>query len=128
MPTYDASRFEPPAPIATVSLRNPISRETIGEVTMLIDTGADVTFIPQAAVVALKLESSTKRDYRVTTYDGVSSLAKAVEADMLFLGVTLRGLYLVRNTEVGIVGRDVLNRFRIVLNGPELSWQEQPGS
>jgi predicted aspartyl protease len=125
MPVYDDSRFEPPAPVASVSLRNPESRDTISDVPMLIDTGADMTFIPNAAVASLNLQF-TSGTYRLKAVDGSSSVATAVKADMLFLGRTLRGRYLVRDAEIGILGRDVLNHFVLVLDGPQLSWIQQP--
>ena len=51
MPVYDDSRFDPPAPVARVSLRNPESLETVSDITMVIDTGADMTLFqrPQSS-------------------------------------------------------------------------------
>jgi len=43
MPDYDAENFEPPAPVAYVTLRNPATGALLSDVPMLIDTGADVT-------------------------------------------------------------------------------------
>ena len=125
MPAYDASRFDPPAPVARISLRNPETHETLGDIPMLIDTRADMTFIPRAAVANLDLQFSSGEDYKLKAFDGTSSAARAVRADMLFLGRTLRGLYLIRDSNSGILGRDVLNHFVILLDGPELSWQQQ---
>jgi hypothetical protein len=50
MPEYDTLRFEPPAPVANVVLRHPTSASECSEVPMLIDCGADITLLPQAAV------------------------------------------------------------------------------
>jgi hypothetical protein len=125
MPAYDDSRFDPPAPVAKVSLRNPESHETVSDIPMLMDTGADMTFIPMAAVANLNLQVHSGEGYKIKTFDGTASNARAVRADMLFLGRTFRGLYLVRDSEIGILGRDVLNLFTILLDGPGLSWQQQ---
>jgi len=103
MPDYDGSRFEPPAPVARVSLRNPDSHETINNILMVIDTGADMTFIPGSAVNELDLQRASGEGYRLKAFDGSSSGAKAVRADMLFLGRTFKGLYLVRQSEIGIL-------------------------
>jgi hypothetical protein len=46
MPGYDASGFDPPAPVARVVLRNPHSGATVSDVLLLLDTGADVTLLP----------------------------------------------------------------------------------
>ena len=42
MPAYDASRFNPPAPLARVTLQTVDHTATLSGVPMLIDSGADV--------------------------------------------------------------------------------------
>jgi hypothetical protein len=59
MPAYDDQLFSPPAPIARVSLRNTESGMTISDILMLIDSGADVTLVPQSAVDILKVDVSS---------------------------------------------------------------------
>jgi len=125
MPAYDDIRFDPPAPVANVSLRNPDSREALNDIPMLIDSGADMTFIPRAVVVELHLQLAPGQGYKLKAFDGSSSVAQAMQADMLFLGRTFRGRYLVRDSEIGILGRDVLNLVSIVLDGPKLGWRPQ---
>jgi hypothetical protein len=125
MPDYDDRRFEPPAPVARVSLRNPDSHQIISNIPMVIDSGADMSFIPASAVNELDLQRAPGEGYRLRAFDGSSSASKAVKADMLFLGRTFKGLYLVRQSEIGILGRDVLNHFVILLDGPHLRWQQQ---
>ena len=46
MPSYDSNGFEPPAPVAHVSVRNPTSGEAKSGIPMLLDTGANVTLLP----------------------------------------------------------------------------------
>ena len=53
MPSYDASHFDPPAPVARVTLRNPQSGATVSDVLLLVDTGADITLLPRMAVERL---------------------------------------------------------------------------
>ncbi len=84
MPAYDANRFDPPAPVARVSLRNPESHETRSDILMLIDTGADMSFIPATAVDELNLQLASGEGYKLKGFDGSSSVARAVRADMLF--------------------------------------------
>ena len=45
MPAYDGTRFDPPAPLVHVSVRNPASGAVLPEVPMLLDSGADVTLL-----------------------------------------------------------------------------------
>lgn len=57
MPEYDAENFEPPAPVAYVTLRNPVTGVLLSDVPMLIDTGADATLVPVSAIEALKIST-----------------------------------------------------------------------
>ena len=47
MPRYDDVRFSPPAPVAAVTVRVPLTGDAVADVPMLIDTGADVTLTPR---------------------------------------------------------------------------------
>ena len=53
MPAYDATRFDPPAPLAQVTLRHPGNGATRLDVPMLLDSGADVTLIPKTVIELL---------------------------------------------------------------------------
>jgi hypothetical protein len=53
MPAYDAARFDPPAPLAQVTLRNLDTGAVWSDVPMLLDSGADVSLVPQAATSVL---------------------------------------------------------------------------
>lgn len=46
------------------------------------------------------------------------------DADALFLGRKFRGQFLVVEAEIGVLGRDVLNNVRVVLDCPRLLWEE----
>jgi hypothetical protein len=50
MPKYNTEHFDPPAPVAYVTLRNPATGALLSDVPMLIDTGADTTLLPVYAV------------------------------------------------------------------------------
>ena len=51
MPEYDGSLFNPPAPVALVSIQNPVTGETLNDVPMLIDSGENVTVVPESSVL-----------------------------------------------------------------------------
>lgn len=125
MVAYDAQRFTPPAPVASVTLRDKQTGVALPNVPMLIDTGADVSLIPQRAVSQLGIAVDPKQGYQVMGFDGSPSHAQAVELDLIFLGRTIRGLYLILDQEVGILGRDVINHFALFLDGPNSSWDEK---
>lgn len=125
MPTYDSNLFNPPAPVARVTLRDPGNGNTTSDVLMLIDSGADITLVPQTSIDELKSDFDPHESYELRGFDGQSSVAQSVQLDLVFLRRTFRGRFLIINSEAGILGRDVLNLLAVVLDGPRLSWQEQ---
>jgi predicted aspartyl protease len=125
MPTYDSNLFNPPAPVASVTLRDPGNGNTASDVLMLIDTGADITLVPQTSIEELKSDLDPHESYELKGFDGQRSVAQSVELDLVFLRRTFRGRFLIIDTEAGILGRDVLNHVAIVIDGPRLIWQEE---
>lgn len=95
---------------------------------MLIDTGADITVLPRAVATRLGLIKFSEI--------GVAGFRLAPEALDTFL-VSLKihqwGIEAVEivigDDNYGVLGRDVLNRFVIVLYGPDLALTiESPSS
>jgi len=125
MPAYDDRFFNPPAPLASVALRNLGDGKRLPEVLMLLDSGADVTLIPQQAVTLLGATIEPDVGYEVMGFDGRKSVARVVNLDLIFLRRVFRGRFLVGNQEWGIMGRDVLNHVSLLLDGPHLLWQGQ---
>jgi len=126
MPSYDASHFDPPAPVADVQLRDPARGKSASQALLLVDTGADVTLLPRAAVDRLGISPVPGQLYEVAGFNGTGSFAPVVAVDMVFLNRVFRGRYLLIDQEHGILGRDVLNHAALVLDGPRLRWMEQP--
>lgn len=91
---------------------------------MLLDSGADVTLIPRAAVDFLQLESQPGRSYELLGFDGSISFAPVVNIELLVCGKLFRGQFLVIDQDRGILGRNVLNAIRLCFDGPALSWRE----
>ena len=125
MPAYDTSRFEPPAPLAQVTLRNPETGALQMEVPMLLDSGADVTLVPQATANLLRVVIVPGRRYELVGFDGNISFAPVVRLELLFLGRTFRGQFLVIEQEWGILGRNILNAIPLLFDGPRLIWDEK---
>ena len=124
MPTYNASSFDPPAPVALVTLRHPHNGATVSDVPLLLDTGADVTLLPRTAVERLGVPLLADQQYELMGFDGSTSFAPVVMLDMLFLRRAFRGRYLVIEAERGILGRDILNHVAVLLDGPRQQWLE----
>lgn len=124
MPAYDAILFDPPAPVATVALRNPRNGAESTGVPLLLDTGADVTLLPRASVVEIGVATEPGAGYELASFDGSTSFADSVELDLIFLEKSIRGRYLLYDQDYGILGRDVLNLVSLHLDGPSSTWRE----
>jgi hypothetical protein len=124
MPSYDAWHFDPPAPVARVTLRNPHSGATVSDVLLLLDTEADITLLPRTAVEPLGVPPLADQQYELMGFDGSKSFAPVVMLDVLFLKRAFRGRYLLIEEERGILGRDILNHVILLLDGPRQQWSE----
>ena len=85
MPEYDAENFEPPAPVAYVTLRNPATGVLLSDVPMLIDTGADATLVPSNAVDQLGI-SVEESDIEDQVFDGEIKRLKLARMELYLLG------------------------------------------
>ena len=124
MPSYDSTLFDPPAPFAKVAIRHPTSVTTISDVPMLLDTGADVTLLPQAFVEQLGISGDPNEGYELKGFDGNVSVARVVKVDLLFLRRAFKGRFLLIDQEWGLIGRDVLNHVSLLFDGLRLDWSE----
>ena len=122
MTNYDRS-FSPPAPIALVALRHPITNVSVSDVPLQIDTGADVTLLPEDFARQIgELEESGL--YELQGFGEALVFAPAVRLHLIFLGRSFKGKYAIIEGDRGVLGRDVLNRVALVFDGPALSWGE----
>src|SRR6266576_3845893 len=111
MPAYDSNLFDPPAPVALVGIRDARSGNTVLDVPMLIDSGSDITLLPRTSIDELQLEIDPHAGYELQGFDGRSTFAQVVTLDLLFVKRAFRGKYVIVNSGMGILGRDVLNHF-----------------
>ena len=84
MAKYDSARFSPPAPFAYVILRNPENNLEAADVPMLLDTGSDVTLVPQTYAEMLKMNLSAGQQYELAGFDNKKSFSYAVELHLIF--------------------------------------------
>ena len=124
MPNYDVAAFDPPAPVAQVTLLNPAGGASGSQATLLVDTGADATLLPRVAVERLGIPIQSDRSYELMGFDGSTSFAPGVVLDMVFLQRIFRGRHLLIEAEQGVLGRDVLNHVVLLLDGPARQWSE----
>jgi hypothetical protein len=123
MPSYDADRFDPPAPVARVTLRSFDQSLMVTDIPMLLDTGADVTLVPRAAAENLALPERPAGSFQLVGFDGKASTAPAFDLEMIFSGRVFRGRFLLIEETLGILGRNVLNSVPILFDGPRLTWK-----
>ncbi len=94
MTAYDADLFNPPAPLARVTLRHPVTAATLPDVPLLLDSGADITLIPLASVQQLGATVNAGEGYELMGFDGSRSVAQAVQLELLFLRRAFKGRFL----------------------------------
>lgn len=70
MAAYDSNLFDPPAPVALVSIRDPGSGNVVSNVRMLLDSGSDLTLIPERLINDLNLEVDQSTTFELTGFDG----------------------------------------------------------
>jgi hypothetical protein len=120
--TKYSNSYHPAAPVAEIIIRSVNSETPSMKVSMLVDTGSDVTLIPRSACheIGIKVED---RSLELIGFDGSKSKAFYVFLDLIFLNKLFRGDFLVYDETEGIIGRDLLNEFKIVFDGPRLDWK-----
>jgi predicted aspartyl protease len=121
---YDDRNYQPPAPVASLALRTLDGRnQTVSNVPALLDTGADVTVLPRWAMEQLGLIPQTDESIKLAGFDGGIQSAESVELEASFQGGRFQGRYVVIDQPHGIVGRNLLNHFRLLFDGPANSWE-----
>ena len=124
MSAYDGVHFDPPAPVADATLRCSQSGRRVENVSMLLDTGSDITLVPRVAVEQIGVPPLPGRQYELMGFDGSRSFAGVVILDLILLGKVFRGQYSLTEQTRGVLGRDVLNHLAIAINGPALEWSQ----
>lgn len=122
--TNYSQTFDPPAPIANITLRNVETGERTGDVSVLLDTGADISLLPLSAIRKLKIELSGET-VDLIGFDESKSTSEIYRLQVIFLGKRFTGDYCAIDGEIGILGRDVLNEFSITFDGKSLEWKEE---
>jgi len=123
MTSYDES-FNPPAPIAKIALRNVETGERVKDVSVFLDTGADISLLPTSAIGKLQIEPSGEK-VNLLGFDDSQSRSEIYHLQVIFLGKRITGDYCAIDDEIGILGRDVLNEFSVTFDGKNLEWKEQ---
>jgi predicted aspartyl protease len=108
----------PPAPVCQVSFESARSGQSLWPLDAILDTGADGTLVPQRYLEAIGV--------RPVMETGLRSQWGERRAVYLYLvsvhigSIELPGIYVVgdEHSDEVVIGRNVLNRLRIWLDGP----------
>jgi len=114
---YSAA-YSPPAPACELTLINERAGHRV-TVTAILDTGADATIIPVRYLRELRAQRAIETGLRSQWGERRSVYLYLV--DLQIADVLLPSLYVVGD-ELGqecILGRNALNRLRLLLDGPE---------
>jgi len=115
---YDCTETEPPAPVADVKTSNPMTH-VAERGRAKIDSGADISVIPQAWTSRLRLLPSGL--FEVASFDG-----RTIETPTYYVNISMNGFRFElvkvissRRTNA-LLGRDILNRLKVTLDGKSL--------
>jgi len=114
---YNTDYF-PPAPVLSVALAFPGEAPRLDPLTALVDTGADVSFVPTAYLEELDVPVS--HTTRVRLLFGPARPANVYRVDVIIGSNRLPAMEVVGDDEGAeiILGRTILNRLILLLNGP----------
>jgi predicted aspartyl protease len=110
---YDESR-DPPAPVLPLLVAAPGSDEAVA-VSSLVDTGADCTLVPVEIASRLRLPLVDR--VPVEGLGGAVRRAPVHAALVRIAGLRVIVRLVAFDTEA-VIGRDLLNRLNLVLDGP----------
>jgi len=112
-----STNFDPPAPIVELFISAPLSNAATSSIA-LVDSGADMTVIPDRIISQLKLR-------RVDSMPAFGFGKGVVEATVYAATLRVEGILKPRiyrvlswNQDYVLLGRDLLNQLIAVLNGP----------
>ena len=115
---YDTT-LNPPAPFLPVRVSNLTDILEPQSVAAKIDTGSDVTGIPARLVGQLSLMPVD--EILVEGYDGRQATIACYDVNLRIDHLSVAGLSVITIAEdYVLLGRDVLNRLRMLLDGPAL--------
>jgi len=84
----------------------------------LLDTGADATIAPKRLLQSIQARPLDFRQVR--SYIGEQRFVRTYAVDVIVNGITLPGVEIIGDdVQEPLLGRDVLNRLRLVLDGPQ---------
>jgi predicted aspartyl protease len=125
---YNSVLFNPPCPAIEVQIEPPVTTRLTTRILAQIDTGADLCVIPDRVIRDLGLVPY--RLNRIQEHDGTVASKEVyrirmIIADLPMLAVDSVHLPFVDDDDYMVLGREGLNKLRLLLDGPaqELSFE-----
>jgi predicted aspartyl protease len=115
---YNTADYSPPAPILPVTFRYS-ERPGLGPFDAIVDTGADATIIPES--IAQRLRATPLNPGHLETQWGDIHPITVYLLDIQVNGQSLPGIVVAGDAETDeiVLGRNVLNKLPLLLDGPE---------
>ncbi|MET0388860.1 MAG: retroviral-like aspartic protease family protein [Polyangiales bacterium] len=111
---FDAS-YQPPAPVLPIGIGGIDSGSPTTMVRMLVDTGADCTLIPVHVARALRLPLVDRVE--LCGVGAVATVVSVHAARVLIAGMRVVARLMAFEDEA-LLGRDILNRLSLEIDGP----------
>ena len=110
-----------PVPEALIEISNPANPSKSCQVNALVDSAADMTFIPESDIKSLgNLVSGI---IKIRDANGNIKTMRTYFINLKIAEYNLPGLEVIAIPFTNaLLGRDILNRFKIVLDGPNQKW------
>jgi len=119
VPAYDPA-FNPPAAVTDVTIAHPVTAAKRSVLRAKLDTGADITVIPQRLVGQLGI--APKGRVWTRGYDGTYAQRPVYYVRLTLEGFNLAAVRCIATDRSNVLlGRNVLNRFIIILDGKNLT-------
>jgi predicted aspartyl protease len=114
-----AQQLTPPAPFVYVTLRCPATGSQAADLPAQLDTAADRTVLPGSVVEALGLVEDGRALFQGFAGEVIELPIMLIEIQVHNLPPSLTRAVLGRDEPHILLGRDVLNAYRVLLDGPQ---------
>ena len=115
---YDSENYDPGAPIVEIGVSHIASGEQEVSLSALVDSGADATMLPITILNQVGARFLETRQMRGATGHRLTVDTYLVTINLASRSIQGIQVIAMREGVEAVVGRDVLNQFEIVLNGP----------
>ncbi|MGB0383752.1 MAG: retropepsin-like aspartic protease [Ardenticatenaceae bacterium] len=117
---YDKSQ-DPPAPMLQVTVSKARYRRPRRTVPALVDTGADITAVPHHLLNSLQLDPIGR--VQIEGVRAKSAIVYTYGVRLKLADIVIKRIEVIlADFDFVVLGRDVLNRLYLLLNGPELTF------